>query len=667
MPSPCKRCGEKYIYTHNANNEWCKPCQINDLKNKFLSWSDNEKIDDFIQEMQNKIVDYHDIIFEWIPFNQFRDIKEIVKNDFITFYSAIWEDGPLNYDNNGYERKRNKKVFLKCLYNSLYIINEFLNEVKTYSIKKQGDIPKIFGISQDLDTKEYIMVLDDEYCEKCDESLDEYRWCKSCQINYLEKIFTNLSGNEVIDDFVHGMRLKMESSYESVFEWIPYDQFDDIKEISKDNFNTIYLAKWRDGQLYYHDRWFRKPDSKIILKYLHNSQNYTTEFLNNEVKDYSLDKLDGVLGISQDPIFEWIPYNQFSNIDEVEEGEFSAIWKDGPLIFDYDKKEWIRKSDKKVGLKYLYDSQSNIGEFLNEAKAYLEDELEDIEIHGISQDPNTNDYIIVLWQNDSYESCEKCGEEYLNEFNEDNKWCRKCQMDEINNNFLDWSGDERIDNFIQELQYKIDDPINNIIFEWIPYNQFSNIKLIGEGGFAVVYSAIWRDGLLKYSNNKWTRTSNTKVALKYLHNSQNISDGFLNEIKAYSNNLEFKVLKIYGLSQDPNTKNYVMILEYAEGRNFYDWMIVNYNYFDWSYKIFVLYDIISDPDSRPDVSELESLFFDFLDDPGIEDQLKEADEYRRALIENNQSTHSSTYSKAICVSRILDTSELEGQLDEMII
>ncbi|CAB5363924.1 unnamed protein product [Rhizophagus irregularis] len=75
----------------------------------------------------------------------------------------------------------------------------------------------------------------------------------------------------------------------------------------------------------------------------------------------------------------------------------------------------------------------------------------------------------------------------------------------------------------------------------------------------------------------------------------------------------------------------------------------------------------SDPDSRPDVSELESLFFDFLDDPGIEDQLKEADEYRRALIENNQSTHSSTYSKAICVSRILDTSELEGQLDEMII
>jgi hypothetical protein len=39
-----------------------------------------------------------------------------------------------------------------------------------------------------------------------------------------------------------------------------------------------------------------------------------------------------------------------------------------------------------------------------------------------------------------------------------NKWCRKCQVGLY---FLSWSGDERIDNFLQELQYKIDDPNNN--------------------------------------------------------------------------------------------------------------------------------------------------------------------------------------------------------------
>ena len=43
------------------------------------------------------------------------------------------------------------------------------------------------------------------------------------------------------------------------------------------------------------------------------------------------------------------------------------------------------------------------------------------------------------------------------------------------------------------MQLKID-KYSDIIFEWIPYNQFSDIKEIGRGGFATVYSAIWKDG-----------------------------------------------------------------------------------------------------------------------------------------------------------------------------
>ena len=34
---------------------------------------------------------------------------------------------------------------------------------------------------------------------------------------------------------------------------------------------------------------------------------------------------------------------------------------------------------------------------------------------------------------------------------------------------------------------------------WIPYNQFSDIKKIGKGGFATVYSAIWKD-VFKYED-----------------------------------------------------------------------------------------------------------------------------------------------------------------------
>ena len=72
----------------------------------------------------------------------------------------------------------------------------------------------------------------------------------------------------------------------------------------------------------------------------------------------------------EDIIFEWIPYNQFDNIEEINKGDFatvySAIWKDGPLNYDDDKKEHLGRSDKKVTLKYLHNSQNITSEFLNE-------------------------------------------------------------------------------------------------------------------------------------------------------------------------------------------------------------------------------------------------------------------------------------------------------------
>ena len=81
--------------------------------------------------MQPKINYYNDVIFEWIPYNQFDNIiKEISKDGFAT---AIWKDGPLYYclHKKGYERKLGKKlVALKYLHsNSQNITNEFYDKV----------------------------------------------------------------------------------------------------------------------------------------------------------------------------------------------------------------------------------------------------------------------------------------------------------------------------------------------------------------------------------------------------------------------------------------------------------------------------------------------------------------------------------------------------------
>ena len=80
----CVICGKPYT---DMQYKWCKPCQIN--------LSGNEKIDNFIQETQLKINEQSDIIFEWIPYNNFDNINEINKYDFYTICSAIWKDGPL--------------------------------------------------------------------------------------------------------------------------------------------------------------------------------------------------------------------------------------------------------------------------------------------------------------------------------------------------------------------------------------------------------------------------------------------------------------------------------------------------------------------------------------------------------------------------------------------
>jgi hypothetical protein len=131
----CEKCVEKYTDNLNAEYEWCKTCQT-----KYLATftSENEKIDGLFQEMRSKINDPNDILFEWIPYDQFYDIKEIGKSDFVTVSSAIWKDGPLHYSYFKKELTRvsDKKVALKCLHtNSHNIFKEFLKEVHKFFLR----------------------------------------------------------------------------------------------------------------------------------------------------------------------------------------------------------------------------------------------------------------------------------------------------------------------------------------------------------------------------------------------------------------------------------------------------------------------------------------------------------------------------------------------------
>jgi hypothetical protein len=128
-------------------------------------------------------------------------------------------------------------------------------------------------------------------------------------------------------------------------------------------------------------------------------------------------------------------------------------------------------------------------------------------------------------------NCSYCNKPFIEEF-----WCKECDPF---TRIEGWtSGNLAIDKFIKDTMHKpkYNDFIGRYTFiEWVSFDKFTDIKEIGEGGFAKVYSAIWIDGPSMYHKNydgsyQKEKPKPMKVALKRLNGSQNISEKYLNEV-----------------------------------------------------------------------------------------------------------------------------------------
>jgi hypothetical protein len=117
--------------------------------------------------------------------------------------------------------------------------------------------------------------------------------------------------------------------------------------------------------------------------------------------------------------------------------------------------------------------------------------------------------------------------------------CRSCDIKYFQQNFKNWtSGNHNIDEFIQNSQLNAIE--NNEILEWIEYDRFEDIKYLAKGGFGTTYKAIWKDGPMDvrswdFENNQWKRlsTESIPVVLKCLHDSQNITIKFLQDVRHF--------------------------------------------------------------------------------------------------------------------------------------
>ncbi|RHZ79620.1 hypothetical protein Glove_143g53 [Diversispora epigaea] len=163
------------------------------------------------------------------------------------------------------------------------------------------------------------------------------------------------------------------------------------------------------------------------------------------------------------------------------------------------------------------------------------------------------------------------------------------------NEFSNWtSGNDNLDQFIQQTQLETPDPRLHV--QWIPFENFSDIKFVAEGGYSTVFSATW----LNKQDKVWDGAKQTfvkkplVVALKALKNSKNLSDEFIDEFKRHASiKLDGygSLVHCHGVTRNPTTLEYLMVMNYAEEGDLRQYIQRNINSLSWKDIIEILSNI----------------------------------------------------------------------------
>src|ERR1043166_112791 len=129
-------------------------------------------------------------------------------------------------------------------------------------------------------------------CKKCSQLNTGSQWCQSCNSKRFQNDFNKwTSGNKEIDEFIQNFQLNA-TCKEEVLEWIPYEKFSYVEYLAKGGFSTVHKAKWINGYIRWwnisQNEWIRCGSTDIVLKSLNNSQNITTDFLQEVCNCYLL-------------------------------------------------------------------------------------------------------------------------------------------------------------------------------------------------------------------------------------------------------------------------------------------------------------------------------------------------------------------------------------------
>lgn len=123
-------------------------------------------------------------------------------------------------------------------------------------------------------------------CIKCNSRL-RINSSLICYLCFAVDSLTVNSGNKKIDDFIRGTQSLVNKAYElrnPFLEWVPFEEFKEIRQIGQGGFSRIYRATWKAHKRISSKGRFKQPkEIQIVLKVLNYSQNVDTKFLNEVI------------------------------------------------------------------------------------------------------------------------------------------------------------------------------------------------------------------------------------------------------------------------------------------------------------------------------------------------------------------------------------------------
>ncbi|CAG8512926.1 5888_t:CDS:2 [Gigaspora margarita] len=131
-------------------------------------------------------------------------------------------------------------------------------------------------------------------------------------------------------------------------------------------------------------------------------------------------------------------------------------------------------------------------------------------------------------------------------------------------NFINWTSNNKfIDQLIRNCQTINLNP--DAIVEWIPFENFKDIKFKTEGGFGKIYTAVLCDGWIldwDKKNSKSIRTGSNTVVLKSIYeNFEEVTSNIISNLGSYG-------VKCYGITcgktEKENVPHYMLVLKYME-------------------------------------------------------------------------------------------------------